>query len=212
MLLEISGVNGFYIIPNVFTSADSDMYYEELNKSEVNECKQIHKAREFGWKFIPCTEKETNVCIPRTKSDNLGELPDFIKNMWKKAYVEILKYDAIKINKNIGIPDHVLINTYPAGDGCSSHTDEIKFWEEWVIGCSFGSGCTFTLKILGQELSIYLPPNSVYIMLEDARYKWKHGITFSNKDDVYGDMIERKERISYAFRNITKNLLPENND
>jgi alkylated DNA repair dioxygenase AlkB len=193
-MLQIKDIPGLYIIPNVFTKEENDRF-KEICKSVIgkNICEQIHTATEYGWKFIPVKEK--------TIDDYLGPMPKWIDEIWEKAKESVK--DVIDPKKY----NHVLINNYIPGDGCKSHTDEIEFWEDYVIGVSFGSGCSFEYSKADKKIIVYMPECSVYLMINDARYKWRHGITFDKEDYYYGDLIERNERISLTFRSISEKFL-----
>lgn len=60
-----------------------------------------------------------------------------------------------------------------------------------------------------KKVRVWIPPLSMYILTEDARYKWTHGITYDKFDSVYGDMIPRDERISITFRKIHSDYLSD---
>jgi alkylated DNA repair dioxygenase AlkB len=137
----------------------------------------------------------------KTIDDYLGPMPKGIDEIWEKAKESVK--DVIDPKKY----NHVLINNYIPGDGCKSHTDEIEFWEDYVIGVSFGSGCSFEYSNADKKIIVYMPECSVYLMIDDARYKWRHGILFDKEDYYYGDLIERNERISLTFRSISEKFL-----
>lgn len=202
MALQVKGIDGLYIITNVFDLKSDKFFTNIIESNRGNECKQIHLADEFGWKFLPKTIK--------TKSDYLGEKPLWLDEIW----VQVLRalhanIKSIQTSKPIEHYDHVLINHYEVGDGCKSHTDDLEFWNDWVCGVSFGSGCIMNMSFGSQSHNIFLPIGSVYLMVGDARYKWKHSIQFSSFDLVYGDEIPRNKRISITFRTINNKFLCE---
>ena len=136
------------------------------------------------------------------------DTPFWIDDIFYRALFGInskIKY--IPTTKPIENYDHVLINEYKPGDGCLAHTDELEFWEDWVIGVSFGSGCEMILSKGNVSKSIYLTIGSVYLLCGDARYKWTHEISFKFDDEVNGNKINRNERISLTFRTISNNFL-----
>lgn len=199
--IEFKDIPGLYIIPNVFTDAQGCEIIDQIRKDdgEKHECSQIHKALEFGWKFIPATSQ-------KTKDDYLGEFPMWLNKVWDIAYSSI-ESEIDEFPKDV-VPDHVLLNEYVSNDGCRPHTDDVKFWNNWVVGVSFGSGCIiqFTEKYV---VDVYVPKNSVYVMINDARYKWTHGIPFADHDLVYGDIVPRDTRISLTFRTIHNDYLSD---
>lgn len=204
--ISIDEVDGFYMINDIFTESEHSYYFELLKNVNENLCHQIHHANEFGWKFLPLKDENSNIII-RKKNDNLGNFPEWIDEIWIKIRKHILKLTNCNLPKELTEctkPNHLLVNKYEPGDGVIPHFDELEFWENWVIGVSLGSGCVFNLTRKGKKVKIYLPKNSIYILTRDARYEWKHGIEFVKEDNVYGNTIERSLRISMTFRNIHK--------
>ncbi len=202
MAILFEDIPDLYLIPNAFTKEENDMYMQILEgeSNNPNVSKQIHTATEYGWKFLPATIK-----LPE---DYLGEYPEWLEKLWQKIIFHA--------NNNIehfpknAYPDNVLINKYEPGDGCNSHVDQINFWDNWVVGVSFGSGCTFEfMNDFNKKIEIYIPSGSIYIMIDDARYKWKHGITFSQIDIYYGEIIPRTKRISLTFRTMMRHILSD---
>jgi len=196
MLIDIEEVPGLYLIPDLFSDIENDKYMEIMNTLEKqNVCNQIHKAFEFGWKFLPIS--------PKTKNDFLGEFPFWLLKIWNKVSDSLEQ-----TNFPIKYPDHVLLNKYEPGEGCLPHTDDIKFWDNWVIGVSFGSGSIARFKGKYNKIyDLYLPIGSVYIMMNEARYEFTHEILAQKIDEYYGERIERKQRISLTFRTIHENYL-----
>ena len=187
---------GWYLITNVFTTAKEEYYLDQISKdTTANICHQIHKAKEFGWKFVPVEKK--------TEADYLGQFPEWLKEIWENVH-QVLKTHLSFFPKYV-MPDHVLLNEYEPGDGCKSHIDDVSFWNDWVVGVSFGSGCV--MRIGGCDM--FIPQRSVYVLSGDARYNLGHGIDFVKTDEYYGDVIERSKRTSLTFRTIHNDFLDE---
>lgn len=201
MALQVKDINGLFIIPNVFDFESNKSIINLIESNRGNKCNQIHLADEFGWKFLP---KEI-----KTKSDYLGK-PIWLDKIWDVISRSLhTNIKSIQTFKPIERYDHVLINHYEVGDGCKSHTDDLEFWDDWVCGVSFGSGCIMNMRLNSQSHNIFLPIGSIYLLVGDARYKWKHGIEYSSSDLVYGDEIPRTKRISITFRTINDKFLSE---
>lgn len=208
-LLEVPQVNGLYLITNIFDELEHLQYVDLLTQERGHECPQIHRATEYGWKFLPLygSTPPYGIIRQRTQDDYLGEFPEWIQNVWKTVHLKITSLCPANISQSLIstiLPSHLLINKYIPGDGCTPHTDELLFWEDWVVGVNFNSGCQFNFTKDNEKVSVYMPANSVYILTGEARYKWKHGIPFVMTDDVYGCHVDRKQRISMSFRNIDK--------
>lgn len=194
-------IYGLSIVKNVFTEEEENEYIKKINSDEHGKiCHQIHTAKEFGWKFLPVKEK--------TKDDYIEKFPEWLSEIWEK----ISKRVRVPISRNSlekSDPDHVLINTYKIGDGCVAHVDDLNFWTGWVIGVSLGSNCIMELSKSGDIKEIFLPRRSVYVLTDDAKTKWSHGIPFRNDDTIFGDIIKRDIRYSITFRDINEKFLSD---
>jgi alkylated DNA repair dioxygenase AlkB len=201
MIFEIEDIKGLYIIPDAFGDEEHDYYMEILKNESSNICFQVHMANEYGWKFLPV--RNSNGIIKRNKDDYLG-FPDWMDNLILHVTKKIKQF----LNKDFMI-NHTLINKYEVGDGCHTHVDDLEFWTDFVIGASFGSSVIMKFDNGNTEISVNVPKKSIYIMLEDARYVWRHGIDFDKSDNVHGKICDRSMRISVTFREIKKDFLPE---
>jgi len=120
-----------------------------------------------------------------------------------------------------------ILNLYWPGDGITPHVDLLDRYGDGIIGVSFGSGCVMrfakVFKKRGDEpasqraegivpgecsrCGVYLPPGSVIIMTEEARYGWTHGIEKCMEDLVESEdsegppvVFSRDVRLSVTFR------------
>lgn len=120
-----------------------------------------------------------------------------------------------------------ILNLYWPGDGITPHVDLLDRYGDGIIGVSFGSGCVMcfaeVLKGRGDEpasqrveelasqasewCGVYLPPGSVIVMTDEARYAWTHGIEMRMEDMVESEdekgspvLLERDVRLSVTFR------------
>jgi DNA oxidative demethylase len=73
---------------------------------------------------------------------------------------------------------HCALNGYQPGSMIQSHLD-MPCWER-VVGISLGSAATLNLRKGGPDgehvLPIALPPRSMYLLQDEARHIWEHGI------------------------------------
>ncbi len=110
-------------------------------------------------------------------------------------------------------PDQIIINEYKPGEGLKPHTDRKLYFKELIIGLSLNSGATmvFSKQSTHEVKKIYIPPRSLYIMKDEARYKYKHGIIGRKNDEVQGIKIPRDTRISITFRYVIKDKVKTTN-
>jgi len=109
-------------------------------------------------------------------------------------------------------PDQVIINEYVPGEGIKPHKDR-AYYENQICGVNLGSSCIIRF-IRGANLEIIdveIPRRSLYVMQDDARKKWKHGIPPRKKDVVHGQVQHRERRISITYRKVKpKSVKPIN--
>lgn len=125
------------------------------------------------------------------------------------------------------VPDQVTVNEYEVGKGIGPHIDSHHTIGEEISVISLGSGILFDfyeLRIpedggggldkpsggfrkydrVGRR-TVYIPENSLYIMKEEIRYSWEHGIKSRKFDSVQGEdgaqrRRRRGRRLSITFR------------
>lgn len=100
-------------------------------------------------------------------------------------------------------PDQVIINEYVPGEGIKPHKDR-TYYENQICGVNLGSGCIMRfIKGLNEEvMDIEIPRRSLYVMQDDARKKWKHGIPPRKKDNIDGAIQHRERRVSITYRKV----------
>jgi alkylated DNA repair protein alkB family protein 8 len=100
-------------------------------------------------------------------------------------------------------PDQVIINEYAPGEGLRPHKDR-NYFENQICGVALGSGCTMRfIKMAGKDVvDVEVPRRYVYVMQDDARYKWYHSIPPRKKDIVDGTVKHRERRLSITYRKV----------
>lgn len=100
-------------------------------------------------------------------------------------------------------PDQVIINEYQPGEGIRPHKDR-NYYENQICGLNLASGCImrFTKVKDGEVVDIEIPARSLYIMQDDARKKWNHGIPPRKKDLINGVIRHRGRRLSITYRKV----------
>ena len=100
-------------------------------------------------------------------------------------------------------PDQVIINEYVPGKGIKPHKDR-NYFDNQICGVNLGSGCImrFIKGIGGEVIDVEIPRRSLYVMQDEARYKWKHAIPPRKKDNVDGNIQHRERRVSITYRKV----------
>jgi alkylated DNA repair protein alkB family protein 8 len=108
-------------------------------------------------------------------------------------------------------PEQLIINRYLPGQGIAPHIDHLINFGDVITCITLGSGVTIKFTRPGyQTYSIYVEPNSVYVMSGDARFEWKHSIDANKTDTVNNKVVKRGTRMSLTFRTVNKNAVSEN--
>ncbi|CAO3649865.1 unnamed protein product [Cunninghamella echinulata] len=128
--------------------------------------------------------------------EKYGPLPTFVDTIVDR----IMEYQLMPAQ-----PNHLLVNEYNKGQGIMPHVDAPALFGPSILSLSLLSTCImkFTHTDTNKEIDVILPPRSIIVLKDDARYKYKHGIS-KDPIDVSSDgiSIERDKRISFTFRQI----------
>jgi alkylated DNA repair dioxygenase AlkB len=100
-------------------------------------------------------------------------------------------------------PDQVIINEYVPGEGIKPHKDR-AYYENQICGVNLGSDCIMRfIKGKNEEVvDILIRRRSLYVMQDDARKKWSHGIPPRKKDNIAGTLQHRERRVSITYRKV----------
>ena len=122
--------------------------------------------------------------------------------------IEQLSQEIVAQGIVIAQPDQVIINEYVPGEGIKPHKDR-AYYENQICGVNLGSSCIMRF-IKGSNLEVIdveIPRRSLYVMQDDARKKWKHGIPPRKKDVVDGHVQHRERRVSITYRKVKPKMV-----
>lgn len=128
--------------------------------------------------------------------------------------IKDLSEQIVERNILLNQPDQVIINEYDPGQGIRPHKDR-NYFENQICGVNLGSGCIMRfIKVSGGDVvDVEIPRRSLYVMQDEARYKWKHAIPPRKKDNINGNLHHRERRVSITYRKVkpdkVKPLNPE---
>lgn len=216
---QAEGVDQVMLFERVVTESSSGMWHL-LDTILFSRCS-----------VIDCNASLIAQASPSLPSTNSG-IPQFLKDL-----LDILSVSLQAILPNAthellfplpGTPAQarqVIINLYKPGEGITPHVDLLDRFGDGIIGVSLGSGCVmrFTkvrpdsvteesnhdhrLCNTSRAWDVFLPHGSVYVMSDEARYGWTHGIDGRREDWVrksvdseMGRWVMRSIRVSITFR------------
>ena len=117
--------------------------------------------------------------------------------------IKKLSEEIVERNILVSQPDQVIINEYVPGEGIRPHKDR-NYFENQICGVNLGSGCIMRfIKVSGGDVvDVEVPRRSLYVMQDEARYKWKHAIPPRKKDNIDGNLKHRERRLSITYRKV----------
>lgn len=129
------------------------------------------------------------------QSMRLGPLPVWLQPLAQRLHAE---------QHILAVPEQIIINEYLPGQGIADHIDCEPCFGGTILSLTLGSGCmmNFTHASSRARESVWLAPQSLIIMQNEARYEWLHGIPARRSDRVAGEKRLRTRRVSLTFRTV----------
>jgi len=94
-----------------------------------------------------------------------------------------------------------IINKYEIGQGISPHIDLVKYGP--TICCfSLGSTAIMEFNRNNKNTEVFIEPDSLYVMSDEARYKYTHSMPQRKYDIHNKTTLYRKIRYSITFRSV----------
>ena len=191
-ILEVNepDVPGLYYIDNVFNDTDETIKALDIcTWVPLTNSRNSRLVQHYGFKYNYTTYQINEPCDP---------IPPFLIKYRELLHDICLQLDLINSSYQF---NQCIVNNYTQGQGISAHIDVKKYGG--VIGCfTIGCGATMIFEKDDVTKEIYVKPNSLYIMSEDARYIWKHSMVGRKTDIVDNIKMDRGRRISITFRNV----------
>jgi alkylated DNA repair dioxygenase AlkB len=178
-------VPGLFIYPNFIDEEKEQQLLKEID-SQIWVVDYLRRLQYYGYR----NELE--------KPYNLIPFPVPIPETIQQLSEEIVKQKILTYQ-----PDQVIINEYVPGEGIKPHKDR-AYYENQICGVNLGSGCIMKF-IKGKNLEVVdveVPRRSLYVMQDDARKKWSHGIPPRKKDNINGNISHRERRVSITYRKV----------
>jgi alkylated DNA repair dioxygenase AlkB len=140
----------------------------------------------------------------------LQSLPPYLDHLLlasQALLTPILPEHTLRLLYTQPLARQAILNLYPPGQGISPHIDLPNRYADGILGISLMGGAVMTFENgKGMRYDVYIPPRSVYVFTEEARWEWKHGIEGREEDLVQGGdgdkevTLLRSLRLSVTFR------------
>jgi alkylated DNA repair protein alkB family protein 8 len=103
-------------------------------------------------------------------------------------------------------PTQILVNEYIGKMGISSHFDDSNAFGDTIATVSLVNPCWMSLTSETDNVKILLEPRSLFVMQEECRYKYKHGIPKQRWIRLPGGLAVRRSdefcRVSLTVREL----------
>ncbi|KAI8052527.1 hypothetical protein BDF22DRAFT_688905 [Syncephalis plumigaleata] len=203
--INIEEVPGLTLVTEYITRDEELMLLNEFapnNEIATNDWTQVQEryVQHYGHLFDYDTNRVRNTQknIPECIEQLLDRLPD----VWPR-------------------PNQLTVSYYPTGSGIPPHVDSHQAFGDTVYSFSLGNPIMMELRPTTAAIKsnlassstsssrttliIDLPPRSVLVMREDARYLWEHSIRARHSDVLpNGQLRPRRVRVSFTMRPINE--------
>ena len=185
-------IDGLEYFPNFISLQEQKDYIEKIDEDEWS-LELLRRVQHYGYRYDYSRRRVDN-------SMRIADPPEWIQ----KISIQLEKSSVFD-----EIPDQVIVNEYEPGQGISNHIDCEPCFTNTVASLSLGSQCVvnFTNKndtemAVGKVVPFLLEPCSLFVLKNNARYNWMHGIKAVKTDKYFETTIKRKRRISLTFRKV----------
>ncbi|KAJ1608727.1 AlkB domain-containing protein [Cryptosporidium canis] len=187
---QILSEKGLVLLRDFISEQEAVELLDWINTQGVWETKLNRRVQHYGYSF----DYSNKIISSRWERD----IPPILSNLMERMV-------ALKLITEL--PDQVTINEYEAGKGIGPHIDSHHTLGGEISVISLGSGILmdfYQLKALESEDSrgcntrkyqrvakkpVYVPENSLYIMKDEIRFSWEHGIKSRKFDIIQGGKI-----------------------
>ncbi|WP_293789054.1 alpha-ketoglutarate-dependent dioxygenase AlkB [uncultured Pedobacter sp.] len=187
-------IPGFFLYPDFISEAEEQQLLDEID-SQPWMVDYARRLQYYGFRNeLEAPYALIGIPLP---------IPPIINELGRKIHA---------LNNLEYVPDQVIINEYQPGEGIRPHKDR-NYYENQICGINLASGCImrFTNGKTHEVVDIELPKRSLYIMQDDARKKWHHGIPPRKKDLINGAILHRGRRVSITYRKVKPSKVQEIN-
>lgn len=74
-----------------------------------------------------------------------------------------------------------------------------------IVSLSLAGPCAMEFRRGGEQRALFLPPRSLLVMADEARYAWHHYIPHRRSDPLDGQAVPRAaSRVSFTFRKVRR--------
>ncbi|KAL3688151.1 hypothetical protein R1sor_014460 [Riccia sorocarpa] len=210
------GIPGLVLYPDFVSEVEEQRLLASVDQLSWQVLAK-RRVQHYGYEFL---YKLRNVDL----SQKLGDLPPFVEEVVSR----LSKLSELTESREPSLPlDQLTVNEYPRGVGLSPHIDTHSAFEGSILSLSLAGSCVMEFRRYTNESSdesgirtehdkesgksqmerraLFLPPRSLLVLSDEARYSWHHYIPHHKIDYVNGGVVERGlRRVSFTFRKVRR--------
>ncbi len=153
------------------------------------------------------SRRTDDACQELDVHQKIEKIPEILVPLKEFAEKYITDCCDCNSNENVNVNlNQCIINRYLPGQGIAPHIDSLSYGP-YVACFTFLSGreMEFTNSNTKEKYCLYTDQYTMYIMADDARYRWKHQMRSRKNDKVDSRskcQLPRKECFSVTFREV----------
>jgi len=177
MVDDVNGIRGLACVRNY------------ISASEEADLLDMIDARPW----VNVQKRSSQYYGPGLSGSRLSGLPG-----WALALAERLRYDGFTREWF----DECTVDELLPGQGLGQHTDSALSYGETVISLTLGAPLVMEFRHTSGRLKVpvLVPPRSLLVLNNAARYKWRHGVTARKADWYDGLEVRRGRHVAVTFR------------
>lgn len=177
-------VSGFVLKPDFLTRDEERDLLSKIDQAEWNTTLS-RRTQHYGYIYDYQNKAATQVTTPIPR--------------WAEFIIERLLDEKLLKQR----PDQMIVNEYVPGQGIFPHVDDATSFGDGIVSVSMGSDIVMDFVKQNEKRQVILKTRSVLVLHDEARYKWRHGITARKKDNG----VTRMRRVSLTFRKMNRKRL-----
>lgn len=211
-IIPFPAVRGLYYLPNLIDHSTENEWMSEISKLNFSNNHSNNQMMFFSRPNfslpVSSAERHRPDLTPREHSflnwppflvDLILHLPHLLSSLDPPENDLDHLTDLFFGSEKRDLPWQAIINLYRPGEGIEQHLDLVERFDEIILGISLGSNVAMEFQPFApnkreSRQKLYLQQRSGYIIAQDARYDWTHGIRANQPYDWVYDSSSRETR------------------
>ena len=201
-------IDGWSYLPNFLSSEQQTKLIDLIDSKPWSSV--IHRRQQFWGPVYYHTTHDLVEIQPEDGEGNISSCMPITEMQW---LIDLLVEFGVfpSSDGEDDMPWQILVNEYVENDGIATHFDDSEAFGAVIAGISLCAPLLMSLR-KPKELSndcidyldqvkAYVDAGSLYIMRDEARYKWRHGVT--RHRIVLNPLTREKRRRAKGYRRVS---------